>query len=184
MHLEQHGGRHAAGLRRAAVLRAGLPRRVPDSGELRPPPSRSAIRSPAARARGALVRRHRGGAWTRPPWRGQRSPSCYSTGASAAARANGLPSESRHTAHRLPGWTTEPPSARTRSSVVDRSETVKYGREAVSPGPRPRWWTPRRRLSVLVCHPDPAAAGRGVRATPRTPFQNRGRVRNRRPGIR
>jgi hypothetical protein len=99
-------------------------------------------------------------------------PVRYSAGA-AAARANGLPSESRHTAHRSPGWMTDPPSARTRSSVVDRSATVKYGREAVSPGPGPRSWTPRRRLSVSVCHPDPAAAGRGVRSTPRTPCQNR-----------
>jgi hypothetical protein len=32
---------------------------------------------------------------------------------------------------------------------------------------------PRRRLSVSACHPDPAAAGRGERATPRTPCQNR-----------
>ena len=103
----------------------------------------------------------------------QRSYWCYSAGALVAARANGLPSESRHTAHRSPGWMMEPPRSRTRSSVVDRSATVKYGREAVSPGPGPRSWTPRRRLSVSVCHPDPAPAGRGVRATPRTPCQNR-----------
>jgi hypothetical protein len=68
---------------------------------------------------------------------------------------------------------TEPPSSRTRSSVLGRSATVKYGREAVSPGPGPRSWTPRRRLSVSACHPDPAAAGRGESATPRTPCQNR-----------
>jgi hypothetical protein len=97
----------------------------------------------------------------------------YSPIADAAASANGLPSESRHTAHRSPGWTSEPPSSRTRSSVPGRSATVKYGREAVSPGPGPRSWTPKRRLSVSACHPDPAAAGRGERATPRTPCQNR-----------
>jgi hypothetical protein len=98
---------------------------------------------------------------------------CYSAIAEAAASANGLPSESRHTAHRSPGWMIEPPSSRTRSSVPGRSETVKYAREAVSPGPGPRAWTPRRRLSASACHPDPAAAGRGERATPRTPCQNR-----------
>src|ERR687895_747508 len=68
---------------------------------------------------------------------------------------------------------TEPPSSRTRSSVLGRSATVKYAREAVSPGPGPRSWTPKRRLSVSACHPDPAAAGRGESATPRTPCQNR-----------
>ncbi len=98
---------------------------------------------------------------------------CYPAISGAAASANGLPSESRHTAHRSPGWMTEPPSSRTRSIVVGRSATLKYGREAVSPGPDPRSWTPRRRLSVSACHPDPAAAGRGERATPRTPCQNR-----------
>src|SRR5919106_3454259 len=90
-----------------------------------------------------------------------------------AARAKGLPSESRQMAHRSPGCITEPPSSRTRSSVVARSATVKEGREAVSPGPGPRSWTPRRRPSVSVCHPDPAAAGRGSRVTPSTPCQNR-----------
>jgi hypothetical protein len=43
----------------------------------------------------------------------------------AAASANGLPSESRQTAHRSPGWMTEPPSSRTRSSDAGRSLTVK-----------------------------------------------------------
>jgi hypothetical protein len=38
-------------------------------------------------------------------------------------------------ARRSPGWMTESPSAQTRSTVADRSATVKYGREAVSPGP-------------------------------------------------
>ena len=70
--------------------------------------------------------------------REERSCGCYSPGAVAAASANGLPSESRHTAHRSPGWMIEPPSSRTRSTVVARSATVKYGREAVSPGPGPR----------------------------------------------
>jgi 5-methylcytosine-specific restriction enzyme B len=56
-------------------------------------------------------------------------------GVGAAANAKGLPSESRQTAQRSPGWMTEPPSSWTRSSVVARSATVKYGREAVSPGP-------------------------------------------------
>ena len=49
----------------------------------------------------------------------------------------------------------------------------EVGREAVSPGPGPRSWTPRRRLSVSVSHPDPAAAGLGVSSTPRTPRQKR-----------
>jgi hypothetical protein len=50
---------------------------------------------------------------------------CYS--ASAAASAKGLPSESRHTAHRSPGWMIEPPSSRTRSSAVARSATLIPG---------------------------------------------------------
>ena len=45
--------------------------------------------------------------------------------AGAAASANGLPSESRHTAQRSPGWMTEPPSSRTRWSAAARSATVK-----------------------------------------------------------
>lgn len=57
--------------------------------------------------------------------REQRSCRCYSPAAGAAASANGLPSESRHTAQRSPGWMIEPPSSRTRSSVVARSATVK-----------------------------------------------------------
>ena len=96
-----------------------------------------------------------------------------SPGSGAAASANGLPSESRHTAQRSPGWMTEPPNSRTRCTVAGRSATVKYGREAVSPGPGPREWTPRRRLPVSVSHPDPAAAGRGASSTSRTPCQNR-----------
>jgi hypothetical protein len=50
---------------------------------------------------------------------------CYLLGAGAAASANGLPSESRHTAHRSPGWIIVPPSSRTRLSVAARSATVK-----------------------------------------------------------
>lgn len=42
-----------------------------------------------------------------------------------AASANGLPSESRQTAHRSPGWTTEPPSSSTSSSALTMSPTVK-----------------------------------------------------------
>src|SRR5919199_675512 len=49
----------------------------------------------------------------------------------AAASANGLPSESRHTAQRSPGWMTEPPNSRVRSSAAGRSATVKYGSDAV-----------------------------------------------------
>jgi len=57
--------------------------------------------------------------------REQRWCRCYSPVAVAAASANGLPSESRHTAHRSPGWMIEPPSLQTRSTVVARSATVK-----------------------------------------------------------
>lgn len=57
--------------------------------------------------------------------REQRPCRCYSPVPVAAASANGLPSESRHTAHRSPGWMIVPPSSRTRSTVVARSATVK-----------------------------------------------------------
>jgi hypothetical protein len=40
-------------------------------------------------------------------------------------RPKGLPSESRHTAHRSPGWITSPPAERTRSSAAGRSSTAK-----------------------------------------------------------
>jgi hypothetical protein len=49
----------------------------------------------------------------------------YSPDAGAAASANALPSESRHTAQRSPGWMTEPPSSEMRCSAAGRSETVK-----------------------------------------------------------
>jgi hypothetical protein len=41
------------------------------------------------------------------------------------SRPNGLPSESRHTAQRSPGWITSPPAERTRSSAEGRSATPK-----------------------------------------------------------
>ncbi len=56
----------------------------------------------------------------------------------ATARPNGLPSESRQIDHRSPGWIVLPPSAATFSSAAAISATVKYGSEAVSPGPAPR----------------------------------------------
>ena len=69
-----------------------------------------------------------------PAMREQRPCRCYS-GAGAAASANGLPSESRQTAHRSPGWMIEPPSSRTRSSVVARSATeVGQGSGVAGPG--------------------------------------------------
>ena len=49
-------------------------------------------------------------------------PAFYSA---AAARANGLPSESRQIAQRSPGWTIDPPSSRTRSRAVAMSSTVR-----------------------------------------------------------
>jgi hypothetical protein len=73
----------------------------------------------------------------------------YSAHAGAGVSANGLPPDSRDTAQRSPGWMTDPPSSRTRWSVAGRSSTVKYGREAVSPGPGPRQWIPSRRSPVL-----------------------------------
>ncbi len=56
------------------------------------------------------------GSWSWPPDQGS---------GVRAASANGLPSESRQTAQRSPGWTTEPPSAPTRSIAAGRSATVK-----------------------------------------------------------
>ncbi len=43
----------------------------------------------------------------------------------ASARPNGLPSESRHIAHCVPGWITLPPSAVTCPSAASMSATVK-----------------------------------------------------------
>ena len=105
--------------------------------------------------------------WHALAWREQRSSRVlFRAVAGAAASANGLPSESRQMAHRSPGWMTEPPSSRTRSSVAGRSATVKYGSEAVSPGPGPRSWTPRRRPSASASQPGSGGGGPGRELDP------------------
>ena len=53
------------------------------------------------------------------------SPSRPELQAAAASSANGLPSESRQIDQRSPGWMTEPPSSRTRSSAAAISGTGK-----------------------------------------------------------
>jgi hypothetical protein len=60
--------------------------------------------------------------------------------------------------------------------ICGRCSALGYGDAAegvVGGALGPRSWTPRRRPSLSVCHPDPAAAGRGERVMPRTPCQNR-----------
>src|SRR5579862_4433153 len=53
----------------------------------------------------------------------------YRAYALRAASPKGLPSESRQTAQRAPGWITSPPSSFTCCSAASRSSTSKYGRE-------------------------------------------------------
>ena len=43
----------------------------------------------------------------------------------------------------------------------------------MSPGPDPRWWTPRRRPSCSISQPEPASAGLGTSFAPSTPCQKR-----------
>jgi hypothetical protein len=108
----------------------------------------------------------------------------YSARAGPAASANGLPSESRQTAQRSPGWITEPSSSQTRWTVAGRSATTKYGREAVSPGPGPREWSPSRRspASLSIRSQPRGAVARDQRRGRRA--RTGGRDRGRRPGIR
>src|SRR3954447_5563574 len=90
-----------------------------------------------------------------------------------AASPNGVPSESRQTDHASPAWMTLPPSPRTRSSPSAMSATAKYGSEAVSPGPRPRAWTPTAGPSPRVGRPDPSRAARSSRRSSSSPSQKR-----------
>src|SRR4051794_39269199 len=73
-----------------------------------------------------------------------------------AASANGLPSESRHTAHRSPGWMTEPPRSRTRWSAAGRSATGEVRKRRGVAGARP--------ASV---EPEAEAVGLGLPSRPR-----------------
>ena len=94
----------------------------------------------------------------------RRGSCCPSVGGSyreswgSAASANGLPSESRQTAHRSPGWMTDPPSSRTRSrdarQVVDR----EVGEGGGIAGPRPTLMDPEAKAVVLDL---PSRAGVG-----------------------
>jgi hypothetical protein len=105
-------------IRRSAGCRASTRRSSPGRpGRSRRPRSRP-LRADGRGLRAGAPRRLRA-------QREQRWCRCYSPGAGAAASANGLPSESRHTAHRSPGWMTEPPSSRTFSTVAARSATLK-----------------------------------------------------------
>ena len=59
------------------------------------------------------------------------------------------------------------------------SGTVKYGRETVSPGPRPRSCTPTAGGPSWVCTPDPSSAARSSSAVPSSPDQKaRARARS------
>ena len=59
----------------------------------------------------------------------------YSPGAGAAASANGLPSESRHTTQRSPGWMIDPPSSRQGGGVAGaRSTLVDSEAQAIGVG--------------------------------------------------
>ena len=90
----------------------------------------------------------------------------YASASLLSASPNGLPSESRQIAHLEPGWMTLPPSSVTRSSAAFISSTAKYGRETVSPGPRPRSCTPIWGPGTWVCQPLPSSSVRPARATP------------------
>ena len=67
------------------------------------------------------------------------------------ASPNGLPSVSRRTLHRSPGWMTSPPSSRTRFSAASMSGTEKYGSDTRSPGPVPLGWRPTAEPPPWVC---------------------------------
>jgi hypothetical protein len=118
-----HPASRAASHRTAASRREG---RAPKQTPLAPPPDdRQLCRATSRSLRNAREQQCQFERLRTAPSREKRSWRCYSPGAGAAASANGLPSESLHTAHRSPGWMIEPPSSRTRSSVVARSATVK-----------------------------------------------------------
>ena len=53
------------------------------------------------------------------------------------------------------------------------SSTAKYGSDAVSPGPRPRSWTPTAGAVPCVWRPDPSPAARSSSGAPRRPSQKR-----------
>ncbi len=121
--------RLAPSSRTKASSRSGTRRRRRDA---QPPSGRQDARPPS----GPRPEPQRADAGRRPPSgpRGgppREEPRAHAPGrryrvpVGAAASANGLPSESRHTAQRSPGWITEPPSSPTRSSVASRSATVK-----------------------------------------------------------
>ena len=90
-------------------------------------------------------------------------------GTGAAASAKGLPSESRQTAHRSPGWMTEPPSSRTRSSVAGRSATVKYGREGSVAGTGSAIVDPEARAVGVRLPPGSGHGGPGREIDPKDP---------------
>jgi hypothetical protein len=91
----------------------------------------------------------------------------------STASPNGLPSVSRHTLHRSPGWMTSPPSSLTRFSAASMSGTEKYGSDTRSPGPVPLGWRPRSEPPSWVCQPSPSPSRRPSSSTSKTPFQNR-----------
>ena len=91
----------------------------------------------------------------------------------SCVRPKGLPSESRHTAQRSPGWITSPPDSATRLSAPGRSPTAKYGSENRSPGPAPRSWSPRATSPSCACQPCPSPGSRSTTATWSTCDQNR-----------